>query len=82
MNFILQATVTVDQFGPENGAKPAAQEGAGILARYIIGAPRQNLLKEGYEEFPTASNIVMNAIKKSHTTVRLQAIVHNGVLQP
>ena len=28
-NFILQATVTVNQFGPENGARPAAQEGAG-----------------------------------------------------
>ncbi len=28
-NFVLSATVTVDQFGPENGAKPAAQEGAG-----------------------------------------------------
>ncbi len=25
-NFTLQANVTVDQFGPENGAKPAAQE--------------------------------------------------------
>lgn len=26
-NFELQATVRVEQFGPENGAKPAAQEG-------------------------------------------------------
>ncbi|MCW2478637.1 right-handed parallel beta-helix repeat-containing protein [Candidatus Symbiopectobacterium sp. NZEC135] len=86
VNFTLQATVTVDQFGPENGAKPAAQEGAGILVRDIIGAPRQNPLKEGYEEFPAASNMVMNAImtqdKKSHTEVRLQTIVRNGVMQP
>lgn len=66
VNFTLQATVTVDQFGPENGAKPAAQEGAGILVRDIIGAPRQNPLKEGYGGFPAASNMVMNAI--SHDT--------------
>ncbi len=52
----------VNQFGPENGAKPAAQEGAGLLVRDVIGVPRQQPLKEGYEEFPAASNLVMNAI--------------------
>lgn len=61
-NFILQATVTVNQFGPENGARPAAQEGAGLLVRDVIGVPRQQPLKVGYEEFPAASNMVMNAI--------------------
>ncbi|MFP9227708.1 pectate disaccharide-lyase PelX [Pectobacterium cacticida] len=86
VNFTLQSDITVEQFGPENGAKPAAQEGAGILVRDIIGAPRQNPLKVGYEEFPAASNMVMNAImtqdKKSHTEVKLQAILRNGVIQP
>ena len=62
-NFILQATVTVNQFGPENGARPAAQEGAGLLVRDVIGNPRQQPLKVGYEEFPAASNMEMNAIK-------------------
>ncbi|MGL9733721.1 MAG: hypothetical protein ACR5LD_03745 [Symbiopectobacterium sp.] len=79
MNFTLKATVTVDQFGPKNGAKPAAQEGLGLVRTL---STTSNSLKEGYEELPIASNMVTNAIKKSHTEVRLQAIVRNGVLQP
>ncbi|WP_192456231.1 pectate disaccharide-lyase PelX [Musicola keenii] len=86
VNFVLQSDVTVDQFGPENNAKPAAQEGAGLMVRDVLGVPRQNPLQEGYEEFPAASNMVMNAImtqdKKSKTEVKLQAIVRNGVTQP
>ena len=85
-NFILEATVRVDQFGPENGAKPAAQEGAGLLVRDVIGVPRQQPLKEGYEEFPAASNLVMNAImtqdKKDHQRVKMQAITREGVSRP
>lgn len=85
-NFILQATVTVDQFGPENGALPAAQEGAGLLVRDIIGHPRQQPLVVGYEEFPAASNMVMNAImtqdKKDRSHVKLQAITREGIAQP
>lgn len=85
-NFVLQATVTVDQFGPENGAKPAAQEGAGLLVRDVLGNPRQEPLKEGYEEFPSASNMVMNAImtqdKKDASRVKMQAIARDGISQP
>ncbi|XTZ38478.1 right-handed parallel beta-helix repeat-containing protein [Salmonella enterica] len=85
-NFVLQATVTVDQFGPENGAKPAAQEGAGLLVRDVIGQPRQQPLKAGYEEFPAASNMVMNAImtqdKKDSFRVKMQAITREGISQP
>lgn len=85
-NFVLQATVTVDQFGPENGARPAAQEGAGLLVRDVIGTPRQEPLKEGYEEFPAASNMVMNAImtqdKKDAHRIKLQAIAREGISQP
>lgn len=85
-NFVLQATVRVDQFGPENGAKPAAQEGAGLLVRDVLGVPRQQPLKEGYEEFPAASNLVMNAImtqdKKDHQRVKLQAITREGISHP
>jgi len=85
-NFELQATVRVEQFGPENGAKPAAQEGAGLLVRDVIGVPRQQPLKEGYEEFPAASNLVMNAImtqdKKDNVRVKMQAITREGVFQP
>lgn len=85
-NFVLQATVTVEQFGPENGAKPAAQEGAGMLVRDVLGNPRQVPLKEGYEEFPAASNTVMNAImtqdKKDARRVKMQAIARDGITQP
>ncbi|MGG5839458.1 right-handed parallel beta-helix repeat-containing protein [Huaxiibacter chinensis] len=85
-NFVLEATVTVDQFGPENGAKPAAQEGAGLLVRDVIGIPRQQPLKEGYEEFPAASNQVMNAImtqdKKDHHRIKLQTITREGITHP
>ncbi|CAM7830392.1 Right-handed parallel beta-helix repeat-containing protein [Lelliottia nimipressuralis] len=85
-NFELQATVRVEQFGPENGAKPAAQEGAGLLVRDVIGVPRQQPLKEGYEEFPAASNLVMNAImtqdKKDNVRVKMQAITREGIYQP
>lgn len=85
-NFVLQATVRVNQFGPENGAKPAAQEGAGLLVRDVLGAPRQQPLKEGYEEFPAASNLVMNAImtqdKADHHRVKLQAITREGITHP
>ncbi|MGL4430699.1 MAG: right-handed parallel beta-helix repeat-containing protein [Silvania sp.] len=85
-NFVLQANIKVDQFGPENGAKPAAQEGAGLLVRDIIGTPRQQPLKAGYEEFPAASNLVMNAImtqdKKDHQRVKMQAITREGITRP
>ncbi|MCD4558679.1 right-handed parallel beta-helix repeat-containing protein [Lelliottia nimipressuralis] len=85
-NFELQATVRVEQFGPENGAKPAAQEGAGLLVRDVIGVPRQQPLREGYEEFPAASNLVMNAImtqdKKDYVRVKMQAITREGISQP
>lgn len=85
-NAVLEATVKVEQFGPENGAKPAAQEGAGLLMRDVIGKPRQQPLKEGYEEYPAASNMVMNAImtqdKKDAFHVKLQAITRDGIIQP
>lgn len=85
-NFVLQATVTVDQFGPENGAKPAAQEGAGLLVRDVLGNPRKEPLQEGYEEYPAASNMAMNAImtqdKKDANRVKMQAITRDGIVQP
>ncbi len=85
-NFVLQANIRVDQFGPENGAKPAAQEGAGLLVRDVLGNPRQQPLKTGYEEFPAASNLVMNAImtqdKKDHQRVKMQAITREGIRHP
>ncbi|MDR6121426.1 hypothetical protein QFZ87_001023 [Bacillus sp. SLBN-46] len=56
-NFILEADITIDQFGPETGAGPNGQESAGIMVRDINGAARQDPMILGYEEVPAASNI-------------------------
>lgn len=62
VNFQLEADVTLNQLGPENGAKPAGQEGAGLLVRNILGKARQPVTKPGVEELPAASNMVMNTV--------------------
>ncbi|ORM75556.1 hypothetical protein HA44_16995 [Mixta gaviniae] len=81
----LEAEVSIDQFGPENGAMPAGQEGAGLLARDAIGKPRLETIQPGYEEFPAAANMAMNAIitqdKASHHRVQAMLIARNGVKQ-
>ncbi|WP_052352748.1 right-handed parallel beta-helix repeat-containing protein [Neobacillus dielmonensis] len=56
-NFVLEADITIEQFGPENGAGPNRQESAGIMVRDAIGAPRQDPMIFGYEEVPAASNL-------------------------
>lgn len=63
VNFTLSATVTLDQLGPETDATPNRQEGAGIMIRDIIGKPRMNPQPQGMEEFPAASNMVMNVFR-------------------
>lgn len=84
-NMTLEAEVSIDQFGPENGAMPAGQEGAGLLARDAIGKPRLETIQPGYEEFPAAANMAMNAIitqdKASHHRVQAMLIARNGVKQ-
>ena len=84
VNFVLEADVTIEQFGPEvANTKTNAQEGAGLMVRDVIGAPRQEPMKTGYEEFPSASNMVMNAImtngKNLTGDILLQAIYRDGV---
>ncbi|WP_233092456.1 right-handed parallel beta-helix repeat-containing protein [Serratia odorifera] len=84
-NALLEADITVDQFGPETGALPAGQEGAGLLMRDIIGKPRLTRVQPGYEEFPAASNMVMNAIitqdKTDNKRVQMMLIDRHGVTQ-
>ncbi|WNL38187.1 right-handed parallel beta-helix repeat-containing protein [Halomonas sp. PAMB 3232] len=65
-NFVLSATLTLEQLGPETGATPNRQEGAGIIVRDVLGAPRANPQPVGHEEFPAASNMVMNLLR-SHS---------------
>lgn len=85
-NFVLEATVRIDQFGPENGAKPAAQEGCGLLVRDILGQARDESIKPGIEEFPAASNMVMTTVitkdRKDHNHVNIMQFERNGVTAP
>jgi len=85
-NMQLDAEISVEQFGPENGALPAGQEGAGLLVRDVLGQARAEKLKPGYEEFPAAANMVMNALltedKKSHHLLQVTQIARNGVKNP
>ncbi|MFT4174761.1 MAG: right-handed parallel beta-helix repeat-containing protein [Rhodocyclaceae bacterium] len=87
-NFVLEGDVTVEQFGPEilvDGVQASTngQESAGLMVRDVIGTPRQDPLVEGYEEFPSASNVVANAImqngKNNAGKVMLQTLYRDGV---
>ncbi|CAM3820543.1 right-handed parallel beta-helix repeat-containing protein [Rahnella bruchi] len=83
VNFRLEADFTLNQFGPENGAKPAGQEGAGLLVRDILGTPREPVTKPGIEELPAASNMVMNSvITTGDKSPVLALIARQGVQQP
>ncbi|WP_415721284.1 right-handed parallel beta-helix repeat-containing protein [Photobacterium ganghwense] len=86
VNFTLSADITLEQLGPETGATPNRQEGAGIMVRDILGAERQVPQPEGHEEFPSASNMVMNLLR-SHTRdndgmVNINGSYREGVYQP
>ncbi|PKE28594.1 pectate lyase [Rahnella sp. AA] len=83
VNFRLEADITLNQFGPENGAKPAGQEGAGLLVRDILGNPREPVTKPGIEELPAASNMVMNSVMAiGEKPPVLALIARQGVQQP
>lgn len=83
VNFRLEADFTLNQIGPENGAKPAGQEGAGLLVRDILGSPREPVTKPGLEELPAASNMVMNSITATGDTPPVVALIaRKGVQQP
>ncbi|RUR39275.1 right-handed parallel beta-helix repeat-containing protein [Vreelandella populi] len=86
VNFTLSATLTLEQLGPETGATPNRQEGAGMMVRDIMGAPRAHPQPLGHEEFPAASNIVMNLLH-SHTRendgmANVAAVYREGINDP
>lgn len=85
-NFVLEATVRIEQFGPENEAKPAGQEGCGLLVRDVLGKPRLEEVQPGIEEFPAASNMVMTAVmtqdKKDHHHVKIVQLDRSGITVP
>lgn len=65
-NFTLSANMTLEQLGPETGSTPNRQEGAAMMVRDILGTPRAEPQPLGHEEFPSASNMVMN-LMRSHS---------------
>lgn len=82
--FTLESDVTLEQLGPEvDGKTPAAQEAAGLFVRDTIGVARSEPQPEGYEEFPNASNVIMNAFitqnKKNDHLVSITGLVREGV---
>ncbi|WP_455815117.1 right-handed parallel beta-helix repeat-containing protein [Pseudomonas graminis] len=82
-NFLLEAEITLNQFGPENGAKPAGQEGAGLLVRDILGPARSATVQPGIEELPAASNMVMNTVMAiGDKPPEIALVARQGVRQP
>jgi pectate disaccharide-lyase len=77
-NFVLEADMTIEQFGPETGAGPNGQESAGIMVRDTIGAPRQDPMILGYEEVPAASNVFGVGMMRNGVA----PIYRTGVLYP
>ncbi|SFK82180.1 S-layer homology domain-containing protein [Paenibacillus sp. 1_12] len=85
-NFVLQADVTIEQFGPETSSGPNGQESAGLMVRDINGGPRQDPMIVGYEEVPAASNFAavgaMRVSSAEKSKVRISSLVRTGVQYP
>ena len=85
-NFTLSAQVTIEQFGPETNAAPNRQEGAGLMVRDVLGKARFAPQPQGLEEFPAASNMVMNLVRANEKTrnglVNISATYREGIEQP
>ena len=83
-NFILEADMIVEQFGPETDANPHGQDSAGIMVRDVNGGARQVPMLLGFEEVPAASNMfsVGARVGSGKTQVRVAPISRTGVLYP
>ncbi|TSB47728.1 right-handed parallel beta-helix repeat-containing protein [Alkalicoccobacillus porphyridii] len=77
-NFVLEADLTFHQLGPETGASPSGQEGAGIMVRDVNGSPRQDPMIPGYEEVPAASNLAAVGLMRGGVS----ALARKGVTEP
>lgn len=81
-NMELEADVTVNQFGPRTVRCPPLRK-AQVCWSGTCWANRLAQLQAGYEEFPAASNMVMNAImtqdRISHHNVQMALLARNGV---
>ncbi|WP_130448617.1 right-handed parallel beta-helix repeat-containing protein [Zhihengliuella halotolerans] len=77
-NFVLEADVVVHQLGPETGANPSGQEGAGLMVRDVNGGARQDPMVDGFEEVPAASNYAATAVLRDGAN----AMTRTGETEP
>ncbi|MFV0574475.1 MAG: right-handed parallel beta-helix repeat-containing protein [Vibrio sp.] len=87
VNFTLSAKVKLDQLGPETDATPNQQEGAGIMIRDVVGQPRMDPQPLGMEEFPAASNMVMNVFRankkgEANGLANIFGVYREGIYEP
>lgn len=82
-NFVLEADIFVEQFGPLTNVAPNNQTACGIMARDVNGAPRKEPMVFGYEELPAASNMAaITVFSNKKTAVDALAIERFGIFKP
>lgn len=82
-NFILEADVVVEQFGPETKAMPNRQTACGLMVRDVNGPARQNPMIPGFEELPAASNIAATGLfSTDKTALEAWSVVRSGIFHP
>lgn len=82
-NFILEADILIEQFGPETDAMPNNQTACGLMVRDVNGLPRKEPMVFGYEELPASSNFAGIALfSEKKTEVDVVAINRNGIFKP
>ncbi len=82
-NFVLEADILVEQFGPETEVMPNSQTACGLMVRDVNGAPRKDPMVFGFEELPAASNMAAVAVFSDiKTEVDVCAVNRNGIFYP
>lgn len=82
-NFVLEADILVEQFGPETDVMPNNQTACGLMVRDVNGAPRRDPMVFGFEELPAASNMAAVAVfSNKKTVVTAYGISRNGIKYP
>lgn len=82
-NFVLEADILVEQFGPETAVMPNSQTACGLMVRDVNGAPRKDPMVFGFEELPAASNMAAVAVFSDvKTEVDVCAVDRNGIVHP
>ncbi len=82
-NFLLEADILIEQFGPETDVMPNSQTACGLMVRDVNGAPRKAPMVFGFEELPAASNMAAVAVSSDiKTEVDVCAVNRNGITHP